>query len=340
MNKPNHSTGGADDVNEQQEDEGNLDLWEYYTSNFDTDANLRHANDWNFSVDPSHASPPRTFGSDHEGATALQDRDTGLQYTDPTTLSNTNSHSLGQLATHEAFHTNNMIVPPGQRAGYGPHYIVAPESSAFQPYTLPFEQAPQVQLQQQQPDFSSYNDDANGQYADMRNDQQVDQQYARYFVADGSHIVGAGGYQDDFAMASSDDDMIQSLLQNHQADSVDGMDQKPAARSMANESTERSRNSERHSAAGPLQLNSFIEPAARGAEDPPNPPALPFRPVDKRCKPLTGYNYFYRVERDNIIGNMADRSDPLPPLVLDFSPSKMEQLLHQHWYVRKARWCS
>jgi hypothetical protein len=51
-----------------------------------------------------------------------------------------------------------------------------------------------------------------------------------------------------------------------------------------------------------------------------------------RCKPLTAYNYFYRNERDNIVNNMKQPGDPLPPPVSDFTPSKMEQLLHHHWY--------
>jgi hypothetical protein len=51
------------------------------------------------------------------------------------------------------------------------------------------------------------------------------------------------------------------------------------------------------------------------------------------CKPLTGYNYFYRDEKDNILQHLQQPGDPLPDPVCDFSAYKMEQLLHQHWYV-------
>ena len=50
-------------------------------------------------------------------------------------------------------------------------------------------------------------------------------------------------------------------------------------------------------------------------------------------KPLTPYNYFYRDERDNIVLQISDETDPLPPPVSDFSTEKMRSLLQQHWYV-------
>jgi hypothetical protein len=49
------------------------------------------------------------------------------------------------------------------------------------------------------------------------------------------------------------------------------------------------------------------------------------------CKPLTAYNYFYRVERDSIVNGMASANDPLPPVDQDVSLEKQEKLLHQHW---------
>jgi hypothetical protein len=63
-------------------------------------------------------------------------------------------------------------------------------------------------------------------------------------------------------------------------------------------------------------------------------PKLPIHPTPEyMCKPLSSYNYFYRVERDNIVLGMKNQGDPLPPRVLDFSQSKLEMLLHHHWYV-------
>jgi hypothetical protein len=61
---------------------------------------------------------------------------------------------------------------------------------------------------------------------------------------------------------------------------------------------------------------------------------LPIHPMPEyMCKPLSSYNYFYRVERDNIVLGVKNQGDPLPPTVLDFSQRKLETLLHHHWYV-------
>jgi hypothetical protein len=49
------------------------------------------------------------------------------------------------------------------------------------------------------------------------------------------------------------------------------------------------------------------------------------------CKPLTAYNYFYRVERDNIVNGMTSATDPLLPVDLDIGREKQEKLLQQHW---------
>jgi hypothetical protein len=63
-------------------------------------------------------------------------------------------------------------------------------------------------------------------------------------------------------------------------------------------------------------------------------PKLPIYPIPEyMCKPLSSYNYFYRVERDSIVLGTKNQGDPLPPTVLDFSQSKLEMLLHHHWYV-------
>jgi hypothetical protein len=77
---------------------------------------------------------------------------------------------------------------------------------------------------------------------------------------------------------------------------------------------------------------SSSEVAARKGNSPNN---MPNRlNLDHMSKPLSSYNYFYRVERDNIILGMKNPGDPLPPTVLDFSQSKMAMLLHHHWYVQ------
>jgi len=47
-------------------------------------------------------------------------------------------------------------------------------------------------------------------------------------------------------------------------------------------------------------------------------------------KPLSAFNYFYRDERNNIVGS-GDASN-LPPPVNDFSEAKLNMLLHEHWY--------
>jgi hypothetical protein len=58
--------------------------------------------------------------------------------------------------------------------------------------------------------------------------------------------------------------------------------------------------------------------------------------ITKMCVPLTAYNYFYRNERDNIVGNMKRAGDPLPKPDHDFSQSKHDELLYQHWYVETS----
>ena len=58
-------------------------------------------------------------------------------------------------------------------------------------------------------------------------------------------------------------------------------------------------------------------------------PPLP----QKLLKPLKAYHYYYRVERDNIVKNMAINSDQIPESVHDYSESKLRELLDQRWYV-------
>jgi hypothetical protein len=68
----------------------------------------------------------------------------------------------------------------------------------------------------------------------------------------------------------------------------------------------------------------------------------PPQPLSSRLlKPLTAYNYFFRDERDRIVegtttatrDNNNDDAVRLPSPVRDFSDSKQEKLLKQHWYV-------
>jgi hypothetical protein len=63
------------------------------------------------------------------------------------------------------------------------------------------------------------------------------------------------------------------------------------------------------------------------------PPYQELRKKQLLLKPLTPYNYYYRDERDNIVSHISDESDPLPPAVSDFTESKLQFLLHQHWYI-------
>jgi hypothetical protein len=58
--------------------------------------------------------------------------------------------------------------------------------------------------------------------------------------------------------------------------------------------------------------------------------------ITKMCVPLTAYNYFYRNERDNIVRNMKRAGDPLPKPDHDFSQSKHDEMLYQHWYVETS----
>lgn len=50
-------------------------------------------------------------------------------------------------------------------------------------------------------------------------------------------------------------------------------------------------------------------------------------------RPLSPYNYYYRDERDNIVNNLKQPGDPLPPPISDQSQEKLESLLFQRWFV-------
>ena len=56
--------------------------------------------------------------------------------------------------------------------------------------------------------------------------------------------------------------------------------------------------------------------------------------------PLTSYNYFFRDERDNIVSQIRNDTDPLPSPLSEVSVAKLQDLLSQHWYndpLRKKR---
>ena len=64
-----------------------------------------------------------------------------------------------------------------------------------------------------------------------------------------------------------------------------------------------------------------------------DPPYLQFLQKKLLLPPLTPYNYFFRDERDNIVSQISNETDPLPPPLSEVSCSKLQHLLHQHWYI-------
>jgi hypothetical protein len=66
------------------------------------------------------------------------------------------------------------------------------------------------------------------------------------------------------------------------------------------------------------------------------PPPPQQRPI-LMCKPLTAYNYFYRIERANIVNGMACATDPIPPVDHNVSLEQREKLLQQRWYVESKK---
>jgi hypothetical protein len=57
--------------------------------------------------------------------------------------------------------------------------------------------------------------------------------------------------------------------------------------------------------------------------------------VNSLSLPLSPYNYFFRDERDNIVSGIANDNNEtvLPSPVSDFSDTKLQQLLYQHWFI-------
>jgi hypothetical protein len=80
------------------------------------------------------------------------------------------------------------------------------------------------------------------------------------------------------------------------------------------------------------QSTSVVHELSSVVHRPASPLSL-LRQQPARLKPLSAYNYFFRDERNNILAHMMQPGDPLPDTVSDFSSQKVEQLLHEHWYV-------
>jgi hypothetical protein len=74
-----------------------------------------------------------------------------------------------------------------------------------------------------------------------------------------------------------------------------------------------------------LELPSFVHQIL--------PPYQQQNNIQLLLKPFTSYNYFYCDERENIVQNFTKEDDPLPPPVFDFTRTKMDALLHEHWYA-------
>jgi hypothetical protein len=74
-----------------------------------------------------------------------------------------------------------------------------------------------------------------------------------------------------------------------------------------------------------LELPSFVHQVL--------PPYQQQNNIQLLLKPFTSYNYFYRDERKNIVQNFTKEDDQLPPPVSDFTRTKLDALLHEHWYV-------
>ena len=63
------------------------------------------------------------------------------------------------------------------------------------------------------------------------------------------------------------------------------------------------------------------------------PPYQQFLSKKLLLPPLSPYNYFFRDERNNIVSQISNETDPLPPPLSEVSVSKLQNLLHQHWFT-------
>jgi hypothetical protein len=84
----------------------------------------------------------------------------------------------------------------------------------------------------------------------------------------------------------------------------------------------------------PHDLAMLTNPMNDAATTTTTPPQQ--RPI-LLCKPLTAYNYFYRIERANIVSGMACATDPIPPVDHNVSLEQREKLLQQRWYVESTK---
>lgn len=75
----------------------------------------------------------------------------------------------------------------------------------------------------------------------------------------------------------------------------------------------------------------LLGPLERTEKHTPNDLSFPL-PPHPLLKPLSAYNYFYRVERDNIVDRSTEPGSILPKPMLVFDQNQLESLLYQHWY--------
>ncbi len=120
----------------------------------------------------------------------------------------------------------------------------------------------------------------------------------------------------------------QSIADDHLAATDDS---KQPVKAHTRRTSNRSSPSKVHDFFAPIELNaiqSWIDLQAKSN-------ILPYQQHLRKkllLPPLTSYNYFFRDERDNIVSQIFNDTDPLPPPLSEVSVSKLQDLLSQHWY--------
>jgi hypothetical protein len=362
---------------EDQVEEGNLGLWEYFTSTYDTQDFLDDGDEWNLTSNPYPLSAHATSTLEALGDTSSAHHGHQGSTAGAVGTAQVISHSLhfdpqangyGQLTVQIAPDNNgNSLILPGQSAFYRPHESDETVSIVIQPNMLQLQQpastnmasmdvnGQQQQHQQQQqqhypPDMRcSIHEEHSRAYSQSSMNAML---YASSFNA---HV--AGHESGTSATSSCGDHLgLQDLQRSIPGASVFLQSSQTSATDWTRHNTNRQVETDDGSTGKPAGLsasmiNSEFPPEHESLESCVNhghfascndsktpatcptmsPMSLLPRAHDKRCKPLTGYNYFYRDERDNIVGNLQQRGDPLPDPLRDFSAEKMEQLLHHHW---------